>query len=487
MPAPLGKYNTSSYINDLIPEHVATTYPDLIEFIKTYALYLERQNKSGFYLNSLDIQRDIDHVEEVLLTELQNEIGIAVPRDFATDPRTFYKHLIEFYRSRGTPESITSFFRTIYNDEVETYFPYTDLLVPSDGDWYDKSTDIIANQANYTPWNTFTISGTPTVVSGNSDSGNPAFFDDDIVFVNDVYKTSGTDYVESVYSDTTIKYKLTFTSALANGDIVKTYSKGLFTTADGFLSDKKYVQDSYYYQKFSYVLKTGSNVDNWKNAFTRLIHPAGFIFFGEILIFIQLLASTNNEVQPGWLNPAGLLNINISKEQVGPVTFHDIGSYVEKTYTMPSPTGTGGTIGGKWDIGMWDHWENMKFRYLGPISNFASYTIQDSINNNIGIQHNQEVMKLTCGTLATINGEPYTNTSDKPYIVNGVHQSTTAGSFVVGNFYKITTVGTTNFTLIGSANNTVGTIFKATGVGAGTGTTTRYTRYYLQDCSATYG
>jgi hypothetical protein len=191
----LGKYNISSYVNDLIPEHVATSYPDLIEFIKVYALYLERQNKSGFYLNALDIQRDIDHVEESLLTELQNEIGIAVPRDFATDPRTFYKHLIEFYRSRGTPESITSFFRTIYDDEVDTYFPYVDLLTPSDGDWVDQAADITANQGNYTPWNIITISGTPTGVSGNNDAAQPLFLDDDVVFVNDVYKTAGTDYV----------------------------------------------------------------------------------------------------------------------------------------------------------------------------------------------------------------------------------------------------------------------------------------------------
>jgi hypothetical protein len=47
-----------------------------------------------------------------------------------------------------------------------------------------------------------------------------------------------------------------------------------------------------------------------------------------------------------------------------------------------------------------------------------------------------------------------------------------AGSFVVGQRYKIATVGTTDFTLIGSANNTVGTIFTATGVGTGTGTAT---------------
>lgn len=48
----------------------------------------------------------------------------------------------------------------------------------------------------------------------------------------------------------------------------------------------------------------------------------------------------------------------------------------------------------------------------------------------------------------------------------------TAGSFVVGRSYKVATVGTTDFTIIGALSNTVGTIFTATGVGSGTGTAT---------------
>jgi len=395
--ATLGKYNISSYVDDLIPGHIQTAYPDLVDFIKVYALYLERSNKSSFYLNSLDIQRDIDYVEESLLTELQNEIGVAVPRDFAADPRAFYKRLIEFYRSRGTPESITSFFRIIYNDEVETYFPFVDLLNPSDGNWNDQTVDIIANQSSYTPWNTITISGTPTVVSGNNDATQALFFDDDVVFVNNVYKTPGTDYVEAVYSESNVtKYKLTFTSALSNADVIKTYHKGLFTTNDGFLSDKKYLQDSYYYQKFSYVLRTGRNVADWKNAFTRLVHPAGFIFFGEIAIFVQLLTSGNTQAQYGWLLPAGKININLPMEQIGPVTYHSVGSYTEISWTHIPYTTTGtyniGSGGGR--IGMWNHWDNMKFRYLGPNSDFAQYTIQDSINNNIGLQFGTQRLAL---------------------------------------------------------------------------------------------
>jgi hypothetical protein len=46
----------------------------------------------------------------------------------------------------------------------------------------------------------------------------------------------------------------------------------------------------------------------------------------------------------------------------------------------------------------------------------------------------------------------------------------TAGSFTVGVEYIIVSTGTTDFTLIGAANSSPGTIFEATGAGTGTGT-----------------
>lgn len=45
-----------------------------------------------------------------------------------------------------------------------------------------------------------------------------------------------------------------------------------------------------------------------------------------------------------------------------------------------------------------------------------------------------------------------------------------AGTFTVGLSYRIQSVGTTDFTLIGAASNTVGITFTATGAGTGTGT-----------------
>lgn len=58
----------------------------------------------------------------------------------------------------------------------------------------------------------------------------------------------------------------------------------------------------------------------------------------------------------------------------------------------------------------------------------------------------------------------------------------TAGSFVTGAEYKIRSVGTTDFTLIGASSNTPGVQFFATGAGTGTGTAT-----YLQGETVTAG
>jgi hypothetical protein len=60
-------------------------------------------------------------------------------------------------------------------------------------------------------------------------------------------------------------------------------------------------------------------------------------------------------------------------------------------------------------------------------------------------------------------------------LVSSTTSTVTAGSFAVGTEYTIASIGTTDFTAIGAASNTVGVVFTATGVGTGTGTATTNT------------
>ena len=53
--------------------------------------------------------------------------------------------------------------------------------------------------------------------------------------------------------------------------------------------------------------------------------------------------------------------------------------------------------------------------------------------------------------------------------INGFRKEVSAGSFIVGETYKISIAGTTDFTTVGAANSTVGTEFVATATGSGSG------------------
>lgn len=75
------------------------------------------------------------------------------------------------------------------------------------------------------------------------------------------------------------------------------------------------------------------------------------------------------------------------------------------------------------------------------------------------------------GDTVTANG--FTVTINQNVTIGGENNpSVNAGSFVVGQWYRITFVGTTTFTSIGASANSIGIVFQATGVGSGTGTAT---------------
>jgi hypothetical protein len=79
------------------------------------------------------------------------------------------------------------------------------------------------------------------------------------------------------------------------------------------------------------------------------------------------------------------------------------------------------------------------------------------------------------GYLPVIQGNTFVSTQD---ITDSL--TATAGSFIIGRRYTITTVGTTDFTLIGASANTIGVRFVATGAGSGTGTATQVETYGIR-------
>jgi hypothetical protein len=117
--------------------------------------------------------------------------------------------------------------------------------------------------------------------------------------------------------------------------------------------------------------------------------------------------------------------------------------------------------------------------YMGASKTNSDYTFGSLVSGtalrmltwaiNDGYNRGQPKSGVPNGTAAGVTslltGRPYE-------ILKLSNDTLPATATSVGSIYKIATVGDTDFTLIGSANNTVGTVFTATGVGTGTGTVT---------------
>ena len=384
-------------VDSAFSEHIKADNPQIVEFMKAFADYLEDENKSGYYINRIDQQRDVSRVSEEFLTNLQQEVGVTVPRSPAADPRVLYTQLVDFYLSRGTPDSIQAFFKLLYGDNVELYFPKDDMLIPSDGKWFGNAETIINNPDITTPKLVYTTSAETALIEGDDDNGNPFIIDNAIVFVDGVHQEEFT--IKSFINTTTerLEYTLTLPAAVPAGTEVKIYNSGMFSTNDGFVSDFKYIQDSYFYQKFSYVLRTGQNTEVWRNAFNRLIHPAGFIFFGEILLLILATSEYIDDVaapmvQPGSQRSIGRIPIILpftdagaSFVKAGPQTSY-VASSDDTYYSGDQASFL--TVGfadmqNDNEVGASEWFEYLKFNYSSPIANFAHYTTLDAINKNI--------------------------------------------------------------------------------------------------------
>ena len=130
-----------------------------------------------------------------------------------------------------------------------------------------------------------------TVTSSSGGNGITDRFNNDkgLLRIKNVTGTFAVgDTVTSQLGSTAIIKKIDATSASINVVSVAD-TDGKFINEDGKLSETTMrIQDSKYYQDFSYVLKVASSISVWRDAFKKTMHTAGFYFTGQVDIASQL-------------------------------------------------------------------------------------------------------------------------------------------------------------------------------------------------------
>ena len=228
----------------------------------------------SWVMNNIEAAMDIDRNETNYLELMQKEIAAAIPRDVTVNKRNLYKRIIDFYKVRGSADAIEIFFRLLFNDSVEVEFPYNDTLIPSSGAWDQPAT--VTTTTNGAVSNSNTV----TIISANDNIRLSSK-----LVVNGTYSLIDDIRVSSIDGAT---ITLSDAVTLSDNQSIDFVPRGIYLDNKGFLSYNIKLQDSLKYQKFSYLIKTGKNLSDWENVYDKLVHPSGFIYFAEILIFLEL-------------------------------------------------------------------------------------------------------------------------------------------------------------------------------------------------------
>lgn len=111
-------------VNELVPQYLRGSTENIITFLKEYYAYLSDSQSPSSRLENLVSENDIDETSAAYLDSIQAEIAAIIPNSPSIDRVTLYKRIVHFYRSKGTTEAVSSFFRIFFNDtEYQIFYP----------------------------------------------------------------------------------------------------------------------------------------------------------------------------------------------------------------------------------------------------------------------------------------------------------------------------------------------------------------------------
>ena len=127
----------SFFVKNQFPSFYEEQGPSFVEFVKQYYKYLEQTGNPLFYSRNLLEYRDVDKTIDSFIVHFKEKYLKYFPYELAVeDARFLVKHIMDFYRSKGSERSYEIFFRSIYNATPTLYYPKQDLFKLSDGSWY---------------------------------------------------------------------------------------------------------------------------------------------------------------------------------------------------------------------------------------------------------------------------------------------------------------------------------------------------------------
>lgn len=277
----------SVLLPDQIPDYVQEYYPLFVIFVTKYYEWLEQQGNAQQVIQNIRLNGDIDTTASSLVTRFMQQFVPDQPLDAAADRSIIVKYFRDFYQKKGSEDSFKFFFRAFFADEIQTFYPSSVLFKTSDNTWYvERKLKVSAVTGN-------PGSSVSTTVAGQTSGARAVVNTANLV-------TDGGNYWELILQPNSATGVFTAGETLratywnwetrTSSQVTMTLtepvitSQGRFLNTHSMLSADQVLQDSYYYQQFSYVLRTRIGRDQWASAIMKQLHPAGMIMFNDLLL-----------------------------------------------------------------------------------------------------------------------------------------------------------------------------------------------------------
>jgi len=131
----------SPFIQSQFPAFYNDQGPNFIAFMQAYYEWAEQTDLtdpgSGIIgkARSIPDYLDIDSTAAQFVTHFTNTYVASIPVDIAADRQLLVKHILDLYRSKGTPRSYELLFRLLFNEDIDLYIPGQFVFKTSDNDW----------------------------------------------------------------------------------------------------------------------------------------------------------------------------------------------------------------------------------------------------------------------------------------------------------------------------------------------------------------
>ena len=127
--------NISLLVENHFPEFYKEQGNTFIDFVKEYYNWTQQTNNNLYFSRNLLENRDIDTTINDFLYHYKEKYLNGAPVSFDRS-RFNIKHVKDFYNSKGTERGSKLFLNRVYGvSEADVYFPGTDVIKASDGEW----------------------------------------------------------------------------------------------------------------------------------------------------------------------------------------------------------------------------------------------------------------------------------------------------------------------------------------------------------------